>query len=83
MAWSNAPQVVRKRHQSVEYRLHIRACDGQAPVEMRRIRAVTGVEHKLPGGRRQRIGPKGARSHDKAERVMQVIEELVSFAKAG
>ena len=50
---------------------------------MRRIRAVTGVEHKLPGGRRQRIGPKGARSHDKAERVMQVIEELVSFAKPG
>ena len=38
---------------------------------MRRIRAVTGVEHKLPGGRRQRIGPYGARSHDKAERVMQ------------
>ena len=34
------------------------ACD--SPDTARRVWAVTGVEHKLPGGRRQRIGPKGA-----------------------
>ena len=48
---------------------------------MRCIRALAGVEYKLPCCRRQCIGPLCARPHDKAKRVMQVIKQAVGFGK--